>query len=1064
MKRGEARCWLLRTVSVGTLCVALCAAPALGQGQTRVQNQGQGPEKKFTFDLPQLPLSESLKEYARVSGQQIIFTEDLVWGAQSRPLHGSFSADEALTRLLQGTGLSVEHSGAGILVRREQHAEVPREAPRPPPSPPPAALPQEDVVVTGLIHSLRTNLDIKRNASGLVDAISSEDIGNFPDVDLAAAMQRIPGVTISRGVSSLGGVPTSTGTATQITVRGFGPSFNETLFNDRKVASGVGRAFDFSSVGADFVSEVDVMKSPDAALSAGAIGATVNIKFPKPFDRPGLKMVASASATTSELGNITPNANALISDTFVHDTIGILLDGGWSQSRTRANHLNIQGWEGTQISPAQLLGAPAGASTVNSLNAWYIQDYGVYQETTQDTRVNGRLVLQWRPSDSLTLTLDDNFSRDTLHAIQYGYSVWFNAGSLRNVVQQADGTISSFIQPNTPTDFQSQVNGSVLQNNDTGANLRWEASDRLTVSLDYDHSQAWLNPGGKLSSIDVDVGYGPSTAAGTNGNNIGITLPGGHNLPFPTGYGPGGNTAAFLNNGLIGSHVLPLTSTGRFNRIEQVKAEAEWRESDTVRVVAGYQYIGDHDNSRLRSDFPNNQWQAYAGYGPASGNIGSHGAALPQGLFTGSVSTADFITGYGGANALPPRILAFDAYAVLNYLQGLGTPQAGTVPGFNVGCCAPAFDGTYRMVDVTDANAQVIENTHAGYVTLQSQVAIAGMPLKVNIGLRGEYTQVTTIGLGQLPVTLAVQPSDHTAFQVDFAPPPVVITGHNDYQFLLPNLDLNLGVTDSLQIRFDASRTLTRPPLSQITPVLNISATQRVGSLVAAGGNPDLMPYLSDNLDLSAEWYYQSNSYLSLDIFNKNVTNFIVQGSNQQPINNVMDPTTGRPGIFTVSTNVNGPVANVYGAEFAVQHIFGDTGFGVQANATLVGTDKPYDPRDLTVSGFAVTGLADSANLVLFYDRDGLMARIAANWRDNYLDHFGQVQNNSRFGTEPTFVNATTQLDFSTSYALSRQFSVYFSAQNLNDATFTTHGRFSGQILDLVDYGRRFTLGFHFKY
>ena len=70
----------------------------------------------------------------------------------------------------------------------------------------------------------------------------------------------------------------------------------------------------------------------------------------------------------------------------------------------------------------------------------------------------------------------------------------------------------------------------------------------------------------------------------------------------------------------------------------------------------------------------------------------------------------------------------------------------------------------------------------------------------------------------------------------------------------------------------------------------------------------------------------------------------------------------------------------------------------------------------------------------------------------------------TRFGTEPTFVNATTQADFSTSYMITPQLNVYFSALNLNDATFSTHGRFSEQLLDVVDYGRRFTLGFRFKY
>jgi iron complex outermembrane receptor protein len=1050
MRRGKARTWLLRTVSVGSLCVALWNNGALAQQQ------------KYSFDLPQQPLSASLKEYARVSGQQIIFTEDLVWGYTGKPLHGSLSAADALNQLLEGTDLFVEHSSAGAVMIRKRTAE-PQDtidaaghagAEQP-----------EQVVVTGLIHSLRTNLDIKRNAGGLVDAISSEDIGKFPDMDIAAAMQRIPGVTIYRGITSmLGGVPTSIGTATQITVRGFGPSFNETLFNGRKISSGVGRAFDFSSIGADFVSEIVVMKSPDATLSSGAIGATVNIKFPNPLDHPGLKLVGSASGSFSpEEGNVTPNINALISDTFANETFGILLDGAYSVSRTRGNHINIQGWEGTQINDAQLAGAAPGASTINNRNAWFIQDYGIYQETTTDTRVNGRAALQWRPAENFLITIDDNYSRDTLHALQYGYSVWFNAGSLRNVVQNGNGTITSFVQPNTPTDFQSQVNGSLLQNNDTGINVKWDVSDKLALNLDYDHSQAWLNPGGKLSSIDADVGYGPSTPSGTNGTNLGIVVPGGHTLPYPTGFGPNGNAAAFINNGLIGSHVLPITSLQRFDRVQQFKAEATWTENEHLKIAAGYHYVGDHDNAHTRDDFSNNQWQAYAGYGPASNNNGTHGAALPQNLFTESFRTGDFINGFDGSNLLPPKVPVFNAYSVLNYLQGLGNPQTAPIPGFNVGCCNPAYTGTYTLSNVPGAYSQVIENTNAGYVNVSAEVKIAGQPLRIFAGLRDEYTSVTTIGLGQQPTSLTVQPSDHTAFLVGFGPTSAV-EGHNNYQYLLPNLDLALSVSDEVQIRFDVSRTLTRPPLNQITPVLNLNTGQRVGSLVANGGNPNLMPFLADSVDLSGEWYYQPNSYLSVDVFNKNVTNFVVAGSTQQSINGVIDPTTGRPAIFTVTTNVNGPTANVYGAEFAVQHVFGDSGFGFQANTTLVSTNKPYNPLDLTVSGFAVTGLANSANLVGFYEKNGFQARIAANWRDEYLDHFSQQQNNSMFGIEPTFVNATRQVDFSTSYDITPQLNVYFSALNLNDATFSTHGRFSEQLLDTVDYGRRFSLGFHFKY
>lgn len=931
----------------------------------------------------------------------------------------------------------------------------------------PAAADQqtESVTVTGIISSLQKNLDIKRDSLGLVDAISATDVGKFPDVDIAAALQHVPGVTISRGMSAIGGVPTSTGTATQITVRGFGPSFNETLYDGRKVASANGRAFDFSSVSADFVSEVDVLKSPDASLSAGAIGATVNIKFPKPMDNPGFHLVAAASGTDSpEQGNLMPNADFQISDTFNHDTFGILVNAAYSSNRTKGNHVNNQGWIGTYFDPCQRSGATTACGstlTPDSTPAWFTQDYGLYQETTTETRYDGRLAMQWRPTDSVLVTVNDDFSRDVEHAVQYGYSVWFNAGALRNITTDSNGTVTSFVQPGSPTDFQSQINQSIIQNNEYGINVKWQASDRLSFMLDADQSLAQLNPGGQLSSIDSDVGYGPSTPGGTNGADIGVVLPGGHNLPYVVGLGPNSNASQFINNGLIGSHVFPMGSNQRVDKVQQVKAEGTWAESDHLKITAGYQYTGDHDNGRTYDDFANNDWQAYAGYGPASNNNGTHGVALPQSFFSHNFAIGQgFINGWGG-NGLPPASITYNPYQVLNYLQGLGNPINTAIPGYNVGCCTPPFNGTYQIALQTSSFTQVIENSNAVYLNLASDTTVVGMPLRMNFGLREEFTNLTTIGIGKLPTSLTIQPSDHTAELVAYGPQSLV-SANNSYQYLLPNLDLSLQATDDIQIRFDASRTLTRPPLENINPVTSITNT-RVGALAASGGNPGLMPFLSDNTDLSAEWYYAPNSYLSVAVFNKNVTNFIVAGTRNANIGGVIDPATGVPAIFTISAQQNGPTANVYGAEFAVQHVFDDTGFGVQANATVVGTNKPYNQNDLTTSGFAVTGLADSANLVAFYDKDGFQARIAGNWRDSYLDHFGQAQGGGKFGTEPTFVNSTMQFDFSTSYDITEQFNVYFTAQNLNDATYSTHGRYPEQVLDVVDYGRRFTLGVHFK-
>src|SRR5579863_2622247 len=937
-----------------------------------------------------------------------------------------------------------------------------------------------EITVTGIRASLQRALDIKENSTGVVDAISAEDIGQFPDSNLAEAMQRIPGVSVSRAAAMTGGIPGTTGDGTEITVRGFGPTFNETLFDGRPAATSTGdRGFDFSSIGADFVGEVDVLKTPDSSLSSGAIGATVNVKFPKPFDYDGEKIALSGSAAdNTKADKVTPQGGILLSDTFFDHTFGVLVDAAYIDHKGKDNHINIQGWPGFNLNNSQLAGAAPGAT--GTVPSWEIQDYGIYKEHTEDQRVQGRLALQWRPVYSLLVTLNDDYSRDQVTDTMYGYSVWFNTGALTDVVRAPDGTLLSYVQPNTPTDFQGQIDSSVLQNNLVGMNVAWDVTDKFRAILDADQSSSKLNPNGQLSSIDADVGYGPSGPGGSclagtgvpacNGNNIGIAGIGVGQLPYPTGFGPNGNESLFINNGIMGSHVLPISSPQNEDTINQIKRMGEWKD-EHVSAKLGFQYIYDDKNEVAYSDFQNNEWEAYPGYGPASDNAG--GVALPQSFFGNNFSTSNFINGFKNSGLLPPAIIAYNPYTVLHYLQGLGNPNTMNIPGFNYGCCvinsaAPQgpgntyFDGQYTTAFSIGQAQRIQEKTMAPFINLAEDVQLAGMTLKTSFGARYERTDVTSYGLGQEPTSLTVQASDHTAFLVGYGPISPVIN-RNHYSYLLPSLDVNLAITPDFKLRFDASRTLTRPPLSDITPVTNVPQGERTNSLTATGGNPGLLPYLSDNVDIGAEWYYARNSYLSVDAFVKELTNFIVGGTTSQTINGVIDPTKGAAAVFSVTTQVNGPAAEVRGVEIGAQHMLWDTGFGVQANATFVGTNHPYDPYNITQSGFAVTGLANSANFVGFFEKWGFHARVAVTWRGEYLDHFGQTQNTGSFGTEPTYVNSNTEVDFSTSYDIRKNLDVFVEGQNVNNSTYSTRGRFPEQVLDVIDYGARYTVGFHFR-
>jgi iron complex outermembrane recepter protein len=935
-----------------------------------------------------------------------------------------------------------------------------------------------EITVTGLRASLQKSLDIKRDADGIVDAISAEDIGKFPDANLADAMERIPGVTISRAAVTLtgtGSVSTG-GDGTQITVRGFGPQYNETLFDGRQVPTAIGnRGFDFGSLTSDFVGQVDVLKTPDSTLSSGAIGATINIKFPKPLDHPGLQVAGSLSGTDSTGENkVTPNGGLLISNTFADDRFGVLADVAYSDTKVQGDHVNIQGWIGGRgdgnsgLAACQLAGAAPGpcnpgvaaanGTIANPLTIkdWFVQDYGVYQEHTEDKRYGGRFVLQAKPVDGLEMTLDDNFSEEKIVQYQYGFSAWFSNAGLRDVSLAPDGTTTSFVAPGEDTDFQAQINQSVVQTNTVGFNVKWDTSEHTSYMFDAYNAISKLNPGGiNDASLDSDIGYGN----GPNETNLGLKVPGGNNLPYVTNYGPAGDGANFTNPAYVGSHVVVWSYNQNQDTVNQFKLEGQWHD-DELKFKYGLQFT--HEDQELRSytDLPYT-WQMYAGYGPAPDGSGGV-SPIPANLISSTFSTgSNFINGWGNGNLLPPKIIQANGYAILNYLQGLNGA------GMNLTACQNLSGpvnctGKYILYQNLGGNQDITENTVAPYMSMSTTSKIENMPLKINLGVRYESTETTSAGLSSLPTgALYTLTTDHTAYGFN-STPSIPISTDNNYRYLLPNIDLGLFLTDTLKVRFDASRTLTRAPLNDLTPDLNVPSGQRVGALNATGGNPTLLPYLSDNLDIGAEWYYARNSYVSADAFVKEVTNFIVGGTISEPINNVTLP-NGQQAIFSVTSSVNGPSAEVRGLELAWQYTIGDTGFGFQTNGTFVSTNKPYDPNSLNVSGFAVTGLANSFNFIPFYDKYGFQARVAINHRAQYLNSFGQLQNNSQFGTEPTFVNAATYVDFSTSYEINRHFNVYFVASNLTDQVYSTHGRFAEQVLDVVDTGRQFTLGMHFK-
>lgn len=788
----------------------------------------------------------------------------------------------------------------------------------------------DDSATTGILASLLSSTAAKKDSAGLVDVISAEDIGRFPDSNLATAMARLPGVAASHE-SSIGF--TSTGDTTSITVRGFGPSFNTTLVDGRQLASATGtRAFDFSTIGTESVKAVHVLKTPDATLSSGAIGATIDIINRLPFDESGLQLNGSVAGTyaTGE-GKTTPNGAILFSDTFADNTFGVLADVSYTQARTKGDHTNIDGWIGAYLNCSQFATTPASCTGFyDTAPSWYEQDYNTYEEHYDDKRTSGRLALQWRPIENLLFTVNDDYSKDTLSQHVHGYSSWFSGGGLTDVVRNDNGTIISFIDPSSSPVPVDTNNSREVRNNDVGANVRWDATAHQSYLVDYSSSVSELRP--TYSALVTSLGSAPVTQVGS-----------------------------VLNK----------------DTVNDFKLQGIWK-GDELKIDYGVQYS-------TNSEHLNN----------------------------------------------------------LNY------------------CC---FQSPNDPITVTIIPFQVIDE-HTGSFFLNGlwKVSLGSTRLSVNAGIREERTKVMSEAFNQqLPTALTVQPTDPTALLVSYTTP-MPFSQDNRYNYLLPNLDLNFNMTDALTLHVDVSRTLTRPSLSLINPDINVSPNQRVGALTASGGNPGLLPYLSYNRDVGLDWYYAKNSYVSVDVFAKNISNVPLRSYVTGTINNVIDPTTNQPAQFNILTQINGLSYRVSGIELSLQHLFADSGFGFQANAAFLGSDKHYNRYDLLDSGAPITDLTNSWNVVGFYDKHRLQFRVAINHQNEALTSIGQAVNNSVFGAEPTYTSGETQLDISAGYDLNQHLSVYLDGQNLNNARYRTHGRFPEQLLNSVETGRRITAGIYLK-
>ncbi|WP_240222679.1 TonB-dependent receptor [Rheinheimera hassiensis] len=982
----------------------------------------------------------------------------------------------------------------------------------------------EIIQVRGVRSSMQEAADIKRTSMGVVDAISAEDIGKFPDTNLAESLQRITGVSISR----------TNGEGAEVTVRGFGGDNNMVTLNGRTMPSattygagsgadgttrgGSARAFDFSNLASESIRAVEVYKTGKANIATGGIGATLNVKTARPLDTSETVAsvgVKAAHDTTNRTGDdITPEVSGIFSHVLDNGKFGVSISASHQQRDSGYTGATVNDWQVDYWDDTVDADRTWNNELTNVVNApeqgqLYARpnDIRYAFSNTQRKRDNAQLTLQFRPVDNFTATADYTFAENNLVEHRGEVGNWMQTGSNTKVVEFDNNLVKtpSYIQETYASavdeGYEQQWREQTNTLKSAGLNLEYQVNDALTLMLDAHSSEMFSRGTGPRNSGELAVGLGAPIVTSREWF-FGADLPTYQNVYDDTLPDKGANANGVVDAGDVGSSIARIRNASQESKIKQLKLDGMY-ELDDGRFDFGVE-IRNMESRSIQTAGNNialGNWNV--------GNPGEFGDLIQPFDLSGEFD--DYSPRSGGYGFIgDPRALytaALDLY-----------PNKPTTVE-----SALSYDNIVK------------EDTTAVYFQVALGGELGGMPFDILTGLRYEKTESESTSLIS-EVYFSWEDNNDIVAYVDSTVPPEPVSAENEYDFLLPSLDVTLNLTDDLVSRFSYSKTIARAGLGS----LGVSASNFGGgggsTLLGAqptanGANPALLPLESSNFDLSLEWYYNPFSYMSAGVFQKNVINFIGSRQIDQPLEGIRDVTGGpralaaaqavrdagfplddtylfammaftefrnhpdmiaryganpqftgaqeqidflasNPGfdlratdedpevIFRTSTPDNNRAAKIYGAEFAIQHFFGESGFGVQANYTIVRGDVGFNNNaDPNESQFALVGLSDTANLIGIYEKDSWQARIAWNWRDKYLAEVNKGGSNN-----PRYEEAYWQIDVNVSYDINEQLTVFAEALNLTGENSRSHARNEAMLWYLTDLGPRYQIGVRYDF
>jgi len=967
----------------------------------------------------------------------------------------------------------------------------------------------DEIVVTGIRQALKDARDLKRDADTAIDSITASDVGTLPDLSVAEALARVPGVVVQR--FSLGGsegdFPSPEGGGNLI--RGLTLVRSELNGRDTFSANG-GRALDFGTIPPELIGAVDVYKNRSADLTEGGIGGSVNLRTLEPFDKKETFATINLDGTYTDLRKKWSPEGSIIAGTRWDGTrgeFGIL--GSFAHSELKSD---LHGFQIGQVVPitvgtGETIGIPGGFQLrTNDVDrerdSYYLagqwqNNEGTFKATGKYVRVENDVAtnertMEWfaqgEPGDWDSTSLEGPFTTTAFSSAGLpqcnGNGDPTPAMPNCEVTQAVTGLYESGVISNSLRDWIG-ADGAPFTNlgitrfdesvtDDISLNVKWRPADQWYVNLDWHHTTARFDRtelwGGTTFfsnfEFNPDLDNPSVQLVPTTNNNV--------NRRFADGTQAVWGGAAPLSGDVS-------DPTNAFFLFSADTIQENEGDMTAFRADVEYEFDNDgwfdsiHVGGRIAErDQINRQaglnWAAVAP--PWDGATGN--TYLPASEVSGFTPDIVDFSGFmrGGVVTGPNTQVVFadrgllqdyDAWAAMLSNQVTIAQRTSAFGDPQFGDWSPLRQN--GQVDFLNRGSigDIREETTNFYARLDFGNEFEnGMSLDGNIGIRYSDTNITSNGVFNYA-------ENNSTDVATFAPEVFAYSNQasinqaieNSDDHWLPSLNLKLNLNEEMLLRFGVSKEITRPNMSLLaatqTAVVNnrfITDTTVIPATIidivptqvsVFGGNPDLKAIEATNLDASFEYYFGDDNAFSVALFHKDIKNNIIDASETRDVITLDGE--------TIPVVYNGPLnqdeAKVTGVEVAYTHFFDGlpgilSNTGIQANYTYIDskTNAPLPIVDANNDGqpdsferiyrFGVEdflGLSNhSANVIGIYQDDKLEARLAYNWRSEYLSSYRDfVTGNPIFQTDRGY------LDGSLKYDVTDALQVRFQVANILD-------------------------------